>query len=99
MKPTNPINATCPDCRTDCGHEELEHCAADGPRPAPASIHALVLDAAIRLASGAELVAMRDAERMLIRHYALRAGLALDAGNDKLEPAKAAYYQSVRVYG
>lgn len=83
------IDTTCPDCRTACGHEELEHCAADGPRPEPATIVAMILDAEIRLASGAEIVAMRDDERAQVRRYARLAGLALEAGNDRLRKAMA----------
>lgn len=75
---------TCPDCRTACGHLELEHCAADGPRPEPATIGAMLLDAEIRLASGAELQAMRDDERAQVRRCARLAGLALGAGNERL---------------
>lgn len=78
------MTATCPDCRTRCGHEELEHCAADGPRPEPASIHAMLLDAEIQLASGAELVAMRDDDRAQVRRCARLAGIALGAENDRL---------------
>lgn len=75
---------TCPDCRTRCGHEEREHCAADGPRPEPASIDSMLLDAEIQLASDAELQAMRDDERAQVRRCARLAGLALGAGNERL---------------
>lgn len=78
---------TCPDCHTDCGHAEREHCAAESPRPEPATLGSLLLDAEIQLASGAELLAMRDDARAQVRRCARLAGLALGAGNDQLRRA------------
>lgn len=78
---------TCLDCHTACGHKEREHCAAAGPRPAPATIGAMLLDAEIQRATGAELQAMRDDAQAQVQRCARLAGLALAAGDDQLRRA------------